>query len=37
VVHPRLPAPAHVRLCTEGVLRLLSWPVRALIRRWQRA
>lgn len=29
-------AAAHVRLCTEGVLRLLSWPVRALIRRLRR-
>jgi glycosyltransferase involved in cell wall biosynthesis len=28
-------AAAHVRLCTEGVLRLLSWPVRALLRRWR--
>jgi glycosyltransferase involved in cell wall biosynthesis len=26
-------AGAHFRLCTEGVLRLISWPVRALIRR----
>ncbi len=27
---------AHVWLCTEGVLRLLSWPVRALLRRVRR-
>ena len=37
VVDTLLIAAAHVRLCTEGVLRLLSWPVRALIRRWRRA
>jgi glycosyltransferase involved in cell wall biosynthesis len=33
VVDTLLIAAAHVRLCTEGVLRLLSWPVRALLRR----
>ena len=37
VIDTLLIAAAHVRLCTEGVLRLLSWPVRALIRRWRRA
>lgn len=26
-------AAAHVRLCTEGLLRLIRWPVRALLRR----
>jgi glycosyltransferase involved in cell wall biosynthesis len=35
VVDTLLIAAAHVRLCTEGVLRLLSWPVRALLRRWR--
>lgn len=30
-------AAAHVRLCTEGVLRLVSWPVRALIARLRRS
>jgi glycosyltransferase involved in cell wall biosynthesis len=34
VVDTLLIAAAHVRLCTEGVLRLLSWPVRALLRRF---
>jgi glycosyltransferase involved in cell wall biosynthesis len=29
-------AGAHVWLCTEGVLRILSWPVRAVIRRLRR-
>jgi glycosyltransferase involved in cell wall biosynthesis len=33
VVDTLLIAAAHVRLCTEGLLRLLSWPVRALLRR----
>jgi len=37
VIDTLLIAAAHVRLCTEGVLRLLSWPVRALIRRWRDA
>ena len=37
VVDTLLIAAAHFRLCTEGVLRLLSWPVRALIRRGRRA
>lgn len=37
VIDTLLIAAAHVRLCTEGVLRLVSWPVRALIRRWRRA
>jgi hypothetical protein len=27
---------AHVRLCTEGVLRLLTKPIRALLRRFRR-
>jgi glycosyltransferase involved in cell wall biosynthesis len=38
VIDTLLIAAAHVRLCTEGVLRLLTRPVRALvasIRRWQ--
>src|SRR5262249_32481781 len=34
VIDTLLIAAAHVRLCTEGVLRLISWPVRALIRRF---
>jgi glycosyltransferase involved in cell wall biosynthesis len=33
VIDTLLIAAAHVRLCTEGVLRLVSWPVRALIMR----
>lgn len=37
VIDTLLIAAAHIRLCTEGVLRLLSWPVRALIRRGRRA
>lgn len=36
VIDTLLIAAAHVRLCTEGVLRLISWPARALIRRWRR-
>jgi len=36
VVDTLLIAGAHFRLCTEGVLRLLTAPVRALIRRWRR-
>jgi polyprenyl-phospho-N-acetylgalactosaminyl synthase len=36
VVDTMLIAAAHVRLCTEGVLRLLTKPVRALIRRLRR-
>jgi glycosyltransferase involved in cell wall biosynthesis len=33
VIDTALIAGAHFRLCTEGVLRLITWPVRALIRR----
>jgi glycosyltransferase involved in cell wall biosynthesis len=33
VIDTVLIAGAHVRLCTEGVLRVVSWPVRALLRR----
>jgi glycosyltransferase involved in cell wall biosynthesis len=35
VIDTLLIAAAHVRLCTEGVLRLVTQPVRALVRRWQ--
>lgn len=35
VIDTLLIAAAHVRLCTEGILRLLTKPIRALIRRVQ--